>query len=300
MSDESPGPGWWQASDLKWYPPELHSDDDTLPPPPPDRSPPQIGTPPPPKWDRKPLAIAATAVIVVIVAATVGYFLTGPKPQPSTSSRPYTMSQPSNTISQPPSPTIAPVAEAARDGLLLSPDQINTAMGATEITVSHTPTGMDDESAHVADKACQPMSGNVMAPAYAGSGWTAFREQVLDKHGSPPRGDQGVVLFSSAHDADAFFTTSAQQWPACRQYTWAAAGQPDHVWDVGPVSNTNGTLSNTQTLGDGSLAQNFCQRALTVANNVIIDIEACSLTQSDIPPDSAVNIAHQIAAKVAS
>lgn len=42
MSDVSQGPGWWQASDLKWYPPELHADyvapptpvTPTLPPPP--------------------------------------------------------------------------------------------------------------------------------------------------------------------------------------------------------------------------------------------------------------------------
>jgi hypothetical protein len=42
MSDISQGPGWWQASDLKWYPPELHADyvaprppvTPTLPPPP--------------------------------------------------------------------------------------------------------------------------------------------------------------------------------------------------------------------------------------------------------------------------
>ena len=26
MSEVSQGPGWWQASDLKWYPPELHAD----------------------------------------------------------------------------------------------------------------------------------------------------------------------------------------------------------------------------------------------------------------------------------
>ena len=26
MSDTSQGEGWWQASDLKWYPPKLHSD----------------------------------------------------------------------------------------------------------------------------------------------------------------------------------------------------------------------------------------------------------------------------------
>jgi serine/threonine kinase PknH len=51
---------------------------------------------------------------------------------------------------------------------------------------------------------------------------------------------QSVVLFSSAHDADAFFTTSAQRWPACanRQYTETVAGKPDRVFTVGPVSNT--------------------------------------------------------------
>jgi uncharacterized RDD family membrane protein YckC len=33
MSDVSGGPGWWMASDQKWYPPETHPD--YLPPPPP-------------------------------------------------------------------------------------------------------------------------------------------------------------------------------------------------------------------------------------------------------------------------
>jgi hypothetical protein len=35
MSDISQGPGWWQASDRKWYPPERHSDYVAPPPPPP-------------------------------------------------------------------------------------------------------------------------------------------------------------------------------------------------------------------------------------------------------------------------
>ena len=34
MTDEPQGPGWWQASDLKWYPPEKRPDPATLPPPP--------------------------------------------------------------------------------------------------------------------------------------------------------------------------------------------------------------------------------------------------------------------------
>jgi hypothetical protein len=41
MSDISQGPGWWQAADLKWYPPELHAD--YVPPPPPPLPPPARG-----------------------------------------------------------------------------------------------------------------------------------------------------------------------------------------------------------------------------------------------------------------
>ena len=34
MSDVSQGPGWWLASDAKWYPPHLHPSVASLPPPP--------------------------------------------------------------------------------------------------------------------------------------------------------------------------------------------------------------------------------------------------------------------------
>jgi serine/threonine-protein kinase len=62
------------------------------------------------------------------------------------------------------------------------------------------------------------------------------------------------------------------------------------VQTVGPVSNTNGTLSATVT---GANSPGACGRALTVVNNVVIDVTACLG-----PPDAAVNVAHQIAAKV--
>ena len=44
MSDTAQGPGWWQASDGKWYSPELHPN--YLPPPPP---PPAVVAPPVPQ-----------------------------------------------------------------------------------------------------------------------------------------------------------------------------------------------------------------------------------------------------------
>jgi serine/threonine kinase PknH len=116
--------------------------------------------------------------------------------------------------------------------------------------------------------------------------------------------DAGAFFTASAHDAGAFFTASAQSWPACanRQFTVNVAGKLDRVWTVGPVSNTNGTLSATKTVCGGNSSWTWywfsCQRALTVANNVAIAVMACSANRSDSQSDSAVNIAHQIAAKV--
>jgi serine/threonine kinase PknH len=296
MSDESQGPGWWQASDLKWYPPELHSDDEALPPPPPDRPPAQIGTPSAPTWDRKPLAIAAGAVIVVIVAATAGYVLTGPKSQPSTSSRPFTMSQPSTSISQPPSPTVAPVAEAALDGLLLNPDQINTAMDATGMTVTQPWNTLNDVGFKnpTTPQECTPIDGAAEAAAYTGSGWTAERGQSLqDPSPILHAVDQGVILFPSAQAAAAFVSASAQNWPACANRTYT--GNVNNLqWSAGPVSTADGTVSATTTEQDANTNGWACQRALTARNNVVIDVAACSHNATD----QGINIAHQIAAKV--
>lgn len=49
---------------------------------------------------------------------------------------------------------------------------------------------------------------------------------------------------------------------------------PDVVWTVGAVTDDNGTLSTSQVQegGDGWT----CQRALTVRNNVAVDIVACA------------------------
>ena len=77
------------------------------------------------------------------------------------------------------------------------------------------------------------------------------------------------------------------------------------VWDVGPISNTNGVLSTSARIslqiydrpaaheGGGLTAQ----RALTVRNNVVIDVLTDSAAAND---PAAVNIAVQIAAEVPS
>lgn len=195
-----------------------------------------------------------------------------------------------------PSTTAPPVAESALDGLLLSPAQINTAVGATGMTVDDTSTKFQDDTNKISDKDCLPVDGPGEAQAYAGSKSSAVRMQFL----AEPVEDyshhvtQAVVSFPSANEASAFFSTSTQRWQACSNRKFTDTSEPPPVvWTVGPVSNSNGTLGTVKTQEDGSWA---CQLALTVRNNVAIDISACSAKP---PADSAVNIANQIAAKVA-
>ena len=186
-----------------------------------------------------------------------------------------------------------PVAGEALDGLLLSLTEINSAMGATGMTVNGTSTDMSDDSANVPNKDCRFVY-SAEASVYDGSSWTAVRSQYLRE----PADDfdhevwQAVVSFPSANDAARFFAVSAQRWPACsnRQFHYIEPGQPDKVWTVRPIANTDGTLSATATVGEGW----SCRRALTVSNNVAIDVAACS----DTPVGAAVNIANQIDAKV--
>ena len=188
--------------------------------------------------------------------------------------------------------TVPPLVHTALPGLLLSPEQVNAAMAATEMSVTRTHFAMSDDSASMEPRECLALDGAAQEQVYAGSGFTAERDQTLQE------GDefthyvqQAVVLFPSAKQAGAFFTASAQQWPACHQYTHPQSGS---LWEVGPISNTNGMLSTTSTQQNASAPGWGCGRALAARNNVVVDVNTCSAN----PADSAVTIANQIAAKV--
>jgi hypothetical protein len=63
MSDTAPGPGWWQASDGRWYPPHQHPG--YVPPPPPPSAPPR--TPSPYAWAPwlAPAALPVTSALAI-------------------------------------------------------------------------------------------------------------------------------------------------------------------------------------------------------------------------------------------
>jgi hypothetical protein len=185
-----------------------------------------------------------------------------------------------------------PVAEAALHGFLLAPEQINAAMGAKDMTVTKSRDAMSDDSAAMAPKECLAIDSSAQAQVYAGSNFMAERDQALQEGDNFTHyAEQAVVLFPTAKQAGAFFTASAQQWGACKQYTHT---QSHSEWTVGAISNTNGVLSTIATQQNAMAAGWACGRALVLKNNVIVDVNTCSAD----PKNSAVDIANQIAAKV--
>jgi hypothetical protein len=230
---------------------------------------------------RKFIATAAAAGICIFTAGCNG--------QPNQSPKASTTTTTTTTKAAP------PVAESVLHGLLLSPEQINAAMGATDMKVTNSRTAMSDDSATMTPMECLAIDGSAQAQVYANSGFIAERDQTLDLQEGDNLthfAEQAVVLFPTAKQAGAFFTASAAQWQACHDYTHV---QSKTQWTVGAISNTNNVLSTVTTLQNPpSTGWKACGRALAVKNNVIVDVNTCSVD----PKNSAVDIANQITAKV--
>ena len=210
--------------------------------------------------------------------------------------------------------TRAPVAQAALASLLLTPAEVDGALGVTGSKSKEKTEKLQDDNAKQPWPAgwkfpddCLYAMGPGEAPVYAGSGYTAVsgddEAASLPPEANEPDPEVGqvLVLFPSANEANAFFSTSTQRWPACanRQFTTpAGTDTPQTDWQVGPVSNAHGTLSTTLTMAisdNGIVVITMtCQRALTVRNNVVIDVAVIRKE----PADLAVKVAGQIAGKV--
>jgi PknH-like extracellular domain len=196
------------------------------------------------------------------------------------------------TISTPPP---RPLAVADLEGLLLDTAEINTAMGAHDMSVIGSYTSMGDPTSELSDPACAVVMP-AQLPAYAGSGWMAVRGRGFHEPGDrwTHFAEEDAVSFPSADAATGFFAAAPQHWQSCanRQFTRTSQASKS-TWTVEGVFNMNGILTVRRSLegGDGYA----CQLALTVRNNVAVDVEACSYDQRDF----AINIARQVADRIA-
>ncbi|OBH13271.1 sensor domain-containing protein [Mycobacterium sp. E3247] len=196
--------------------------------------------------------------------------------------------------------TQAPVAVTALDGLLLDDRKINDILGAG-MRIRYRTQEMWDSSQTFSDQSCLAVAGPAQRAVYADTGWTAVRGERLDDSFDDPkvRNDsvnQAVIAYPAARQANAFYGASVRRWAACanRRFVDHPPGQPEIAWAVADSHQVGGTLSTSEEQ-ERSPDGWRCQRALTVRNNVVIDVAACG---SFLPGSSAVDLAQQIAAAV--
>jgi hypothetical protein len=175
---------------------------------------------------------------------------------------------------------VAPLDEAKLDHVLLTVDELNRIVDSTRMEITSELDEMNDHSADVSDPDCLGAVYGAEAPVYAGTDWTAMRDQVARE----PDDDndhwveQTVVLYPEVRNAQDLFADSSAAWQDCANAA-IAVGEGDYLWllgDVG-VGDTLITQRTTQEGADGWA----CQHALSVVSNVTVEAWACGYSITD-------------------
>ena len=129
------------------------------------------------------------------------------------------------------------------------------------------------------------IDGAAEATVYGTGGYWAERDQNLndgDDFTHYLKQARGVVSHRG-RSRGLSRAASAKQWPTCREYTHT---QSETLRSVGQISIRERPSSTTATQRTPVLRGWGCGRALTLRNNVIIDINTCSAD----PADSALKL----------
>lgn len=194
-----------------------------------------------------------------------------------------------------------PVADSALPGLLLSAKDVDAVMGTSGMTPQNPVDVMGDHRNLLPNLNCLGVWQVNEAPIYDPSHYKTLRQQML----RTPNSDQwdsllvqSAVTYRTADAARAFFDDSAGRWPKCANHTVNIRLNEQTLpkWVSGALDKTDGLLSMpyTRTAGDQIRS---CQRALAVAANVILDVQACKPAQQQ-PITSAVDVVQKIEAKL--
>ena len=175
---------------------------------------------------------------------------------------------------------VPPLDEAKLDEVLLSVEVLNRIVGSTRMEVASELDEMTDHSAEVSDPDCLGAVYGAEEPVYAGTGWTAMRDQLVREpdEDNDHWVEQTAVLYPSAENAQMFFADSTLTWQDCANAA-IGVGEGNYLWeldDVG-VGETLITQRTTQEGADGWA----CQHALSVVSNLTVEAWACGYSITD-------------------
>jgi hypothetical protein len=177
------------------------------------------------------------------------------------------------------------VPATALDGLLLGANAINEVMGTTGMVANPPFTNLGQHSNLLPNKNCLGIWEVGDAAIYGDSGLTGFRGQDLQQPSTgawDARVVQAVVSYPAAEASGAFFAASADRWSKCTNHrvNMMLNDQKLSTLWFANLSETGTELAIPVIEGEGE-SQRSCQRVLAVANNVIIDVAACSRNATD-------------------
>jgi serine/threonine-protein kinase len=255
-------------------------------PPPPMPRQPALQPPPAPRTRNPWIVWGAAALVIITALAGLSIWL---------ATRPHREGGQAGSAKPTTNPTTAPtVPIALLDAILLSPAQINSIMGTSTMKLAATATRLDKTPYTLSNPDCLGALFSLMEPVYAGSRYNTVVAQVLQDTGGGAERivSQGVVAFSSADQASAFVTGSAQKWTACagQTVTQTQNGGPTLTWTVGNLAGDAPKITQLDTVKNGAP----CQRAMSAVSNVVLDVGVCGPNISD----EAGRIADAMAANV--
>jgi hypothetical protein len=191
------------------------------------------------------------------------------------------------------------VPDSALPGLLLSAEDLNAIMETTGMTAHPPVDQMGDHRNLLPNLNCLGVWQVNEAPIYESSHWKSLRQQMVrtpDTDGWDSLVVQSVVSYRTADSAREFFAESTDRWSKCTNHNVNIQlnGQVLPAWRSGDLTKTDTELDMPYTRGTGE-ATRSCQRVLSIAANLILDIQTCNPQQQ-----SAVNQAVAVADKIES
>jgi outer membrane murein-binding lipoprotein Lpp len=172
--------------------------------------------------------------------------------------------------------------DAKLDDVLLSIGELNGIMGSSQMKVTSELEEMTDHSGEVSDPDCLGAIYGAEEPVYAGSGWTAVRDQVVREPGEDNEHwvEQTAVLYPSAEKAQKFFDESTSTWEKCSGYSVSVDDvDATYLWQIDDVTSDDSVI--TQMTAQEDADGWACQHALSVVSNLTVEAWACSYNIKD-------------------
>ncbi len=176
---------------------------------------------------------------------------------------------------------LPPLNEADLDRVPITAGAVNRIMGGSGMEVSASSESMSDNSANVSDRDCLSAIYGAEQLVYAGTDWTAVRDQVLQEPSSDNDHwvEQTAVLYPSTSKAKEFVESSKTAWQQCSGRSIDIDhGEVHATWDFGDfrAEEAKSGLMLTQLTTQRQAAGWDCQHAMTSSSNVVVEVWACT------------------------